>query len=209
MKKILFIMATIVAFVLAGCESHNIWDDGPPEMEHVYYVCFHKTNIQTDFLSYEVAQNGNARWRFGANATAGTWTTTDEQWVATVPFQFHSERVRTYNTVIYFWITNDGTSALTAGTDYTVTLENGSALTPDANGAYSLTWAQTKKGIQNVKIKRSATSPNGVLKVNVLNPANGTPNASDLSTTVNNQTAEYEVRGFTMDYNKTTITFTN
>jgi len=209
MKKILFIVATIVVLVSTGCETHNIWGDGLPEMEHVYYVGFYKTNIQTDFLSYEIAQNGNARWRFGTNATTGTWVTTGEQWVATVPIQFHSERVRSYNAVTYFWITNDGSSVLTAGTDYTVTLENGNILTPDANGAYSLTWLQTKKGIQNVKIKRSAASHNGALKINVLNPANGTPNSSNISTTVNNKTAEYEIRGFTMDYNKTTITFTN
>ena len=209
MKKILFIVATVVAFVSTGCETHNVWGDGQPEKEHIYYVGFYKTNINTNYLSYEVAQNGNARWRFGTSATNGTWESTDEQGVATVPFQFHSERVRTYNAVTYFWVTNEGASDLTAGTDYTVTLENGAALTPDASGAYSLTWMQTKKGIQNVKIKRSATAPNGTLKVNTLNPANGTPQQNDLSTTVNNLTAEYEVRGFTFDYNRVTITFTD
>ncbi|MDR1370524.1 MAG: hypothetical protein LBJ72_10455, partial [Dysgonamonadaceae bacterium] len=74
------------------------------------------------------------------------------------------------------------------------------------SGAYSLTWPETRKGIQNVKIKR-LTSAKGSLRVNVLNPANGTPNASDLSTTVNNKADQYEIRGLTFDYNKVTVTF--
>jgi len=208
MKKILFIVTLAVALISTGCEIHNVWDDGLPEMEHVYYIGFYKSNINTDYLSYEVAPNGGARWRFGASLTAGTWISTDEQWVATVPFQFHSERIRTYDAVTYFWVVNDEASALTAGSDYTVSLENGTALTPNANGAYSLTWPQTQKGIQNVKVKRSASSPNGVLKVYVLDPANGTPQQNDISTTVNHTAAEYEIRAFTFDYAKVTVTFT-
>ena len=209
MKKILFIVAMAIGLLSTGCEIHETWDDGLPEMEHVYYVGFYKSNINTDYLSYEVAKSGAARWRFGASLTAGTWQSTDEQWVATVPFQLHSERVRSYDAVTNFWIANDGESALTAGSDYTVSLENGTALTPNANGIYSLTWPQTKKGIQNVKIKRSASSPNGVLKVYVLDPAKGTPQQSDISTTVNNKATEYEIRGFSFDYSKVTVTFTD
>jgi len=208
MKKTLLIaVIAIASVVFCGCEQHNMWDEGLPEMEHVYYVGFHKTDVNTNYLSYEVAKSGAARWRFGGNATSGTWVATDEAWVATVPFQFHSERTRSYDAVTYFWVTNDGASALTPGTDFTVTLENGATLTPNADGAYSLTWRQTKKGIQNVKIKRSDTSPNGALKVNMFNPANGVPEVTDLSTTVNNNTAEYEVRCLTFDNNRVTITF--
>ena len=207
MKKILFIMATAVILMSTGCEIHELWDDGIPEMEHVYYIGFYKSNIATDFLSYEVAQNGNARWRFGANATTGTWEVTDEQWVATIPIQLYSERVRSYDAVNYFWVYNLDGSSLTAGSDFTVTLENGTPLTPNANGAYSITWPQTKKGIQKVKIKRSATSPNGTLRVNLYNPDSGIPVITDLSTTIQNKTTEYEIRCMTQDNNKVTITF--
>ena len=209
MKKIVFIMATAVALISTSCETHELWDDGLPEMEHVYYIGFYKTNAFTDFLSYEVAQNGDARWRYGANATTGTWAVTDEPWVATVPIRLYSERVRSYDAVTFFYVYNISGSALTAGTDYTVTLENGTVLTPNANGAYSLTWPQTKKGVQNVKIKRSATSPNGTLRVNLYNPADGTPVLTDLSTTIVNKTAEYEIRCMLNDNDRVTITFTN
>ena len=209
MKKILFIVATVVAFLSTGCERHKDWGDGLPEYEHIYYIGFYKTNIAGDYLSYEIAQNGNARWRYGTNATSGTWETTDEQWVATLPMQFWSERVRTYDAVSYFWIFNLSGSALTAGTDYTVILENGTVLTPNTNGAYSLTWPQAKKGIQNVKIKRSAGSQNGALMVNLYNPANPTPVTTDLSTTIQNQTAEFEIRCLINDNDRVAITFTD
>jgi len=176
-------------------------------MEHVYYVGFYKTNIATDFLSYEVAQNGDARWRYGANTAVGTWQATDEQWVATIPIQLYSERVRTYDAVSYFWVYNLDGSSLTAGVDYLVTLEDGTELLPDTKGAYSLVWSQTRKGIQNVTIKRAAISPNGRLGVNLYNPDNGTPVVTDLSTTIQNQTAEFEIRCMTQDNDRVTITF--
>lgn len=209
MKKILYICTAM--FLLLGvtsCEKDNVWGDGLPEMEHVYYVGFYKTNVNTDYLSYEIAADGLARWRFGSSATAGTWANTSEVNVTgPIPLQFHSERVRTYNPVNYFWVTNNGTSStLTAGKDYSVTTESGATITPDAQGAYSVTWEQAKKGIQNIKIKR-LSSVKGSLKVNVLDPAKGTPNASDITTTVNNHTNDYEIRGFTFDYNKVTVTF--
>jgi len=208
MKKIVFIMATAFVLISTGCEIHELWDDGLPEMEHVYYIGFYKTNISTDYLSYEIAQNGDARWRFGSNATTGTWVATGEQWVASVPIQLYSERIRSYNAVSYFWVNNADGSALTAGVDYTVMLENGSVLTPDVNGAYAITWPQTKKGVQNVKIKRSAPLPNGALRVNLHNPANGTPVLTDLSTTIQNKAAEYEIRCMLNDINRVNITFT-
>jgi len=206
MKKILFICITGLLFFMSSCEKDNTWGDGLPEMEHVYYIGFYKTNVNTDYLTYEVAANGDTQWKYGSSATNGTFTATDAKWEIAVPFQFHSERVRSYDSVIYFWVTNNSESNLAAGTDYSVIDENGSVITPDAQGAYSLTWAQTKKGVQNIKFKR-LTSATGSLKVNVLDPAKGAPNANDLTTTVNNHTNDYEVRGFTFDFNKVTINF--
>ncbi len=209
MKKILFIITAAVVLMMTGCEGYRVWDDGLPEMEHVYYIGFFKTNIAADHLSYEVAQNGDARWRFGANATTGTWRPTDEQWVASVPIQLYSERVRNYDAVSFLWVYNLEGSSLIAGTDYTVMLEDGTKLTPNADGAYSVTWPETRKGVQNIKIKRSPTSPSGKLRANLYNPTKTTPIMTDLSTTIQNQTAEYEIRCMTHDNNRVTITFTN
>jgi hypothetical protein len=188
---------------MASCEKDNIWGDGLPEMEHVYYIGFYKTNVNTDALNYEIAADGSARWRINT----GTWMNTGEVNVTSpIPFQFHSERVRSYDAVNYFWVTNNSTPALTAGTDYSVVNESGDVIAPDAQGRYSIIWPQAKKEIRNIKIKR-LSSAKGSLKINVLDPSKGTPNASDISTTVNNHTNDYEVRGFTFDYNKITVTF--
>jgi len=204
MKKILFICATMFLLLCTtACEKANDWGDGLPEMEHVYYVGFYKSNVNTDALNYEIAADGSARWRINT----GTWNNTNEVNITSpVPLEFHSERVRSYDAVTYFWVTNNGTSTLTADTDYSVLTETGATITPDAQGAYSVVWPQTKKGIQNIKIKR-LTSKSGSLRINVLNPALGAPDASNISTTVNNHTNDYEVRGFSFDYNKVTVTF--
>lgn len=209
MKKNSFLIAIIAVLMSISCGKHQLWDDGLPEMEHVYYIGFYKSNIATDYLSYEIGQDGDARWRYGANPTSGTWQATDERWVATVPIQLYSERVRTYDAVNYFWVYNLEGSSLTAGSDYTVTLEDGTELTPNADGAYSLTWPETKKGVQRVKIKRAETAPSGTLRVNLYDPAKATPVITDLSTTIQNQTAEFEIRCMTQDNNRVTISFTD
>ena len=191
----------LLIFTIA-CEKVNDWGDGLPEMEHVYYIGFYKSNVNTDALNYEIAAGGAARWRINT----GTWINTNEVSISSpIPLQLHSERVRSYSAVTYFWVTNNA-SDLIAGTDYSVLTESGATLTPDSQGAYSVTWPQTKKGVQNIKIKR-LTTKNGSLRVNVLNPALGAPDASKIPTTVNNQTSDYEIRGFTFDYNKVTVTF--
>lgn len=209
MKKNSFLIAIIAVLMSISCGKHQLWDDGLPEMEHVYYIGFYKSNIATDYLSYEIGQDGDARWRYGANPTSGTWQATDERWVATVPIQLYSERVRTYDAVNYFWVYNLEGSSLTAGSDYTVTLEDGTELTPNADGAYSLTWPETKKDVQRVKIKRAETAPSGTLRVNLYDPAKATPVITDLSTTIQNQTAEFEIRCMTQDNNRVTISFTD
>jgi hypothetical protein len=186
MKNRIYMLAAVATLLSAGCEDKiNTWGDGDPALEHVYYVGFYKATIFS------------AKFDYPLNAQGDT---------ATIPFQFHSERVRSYNVTTYFWVTNDGTSALTAGTDYTVLGDNGAALSLSPSGAYSLTWPQAVKGKQMVKIVRK-TEATGVLKVNTLDPANGTPTGTNIATTVNNTTTEYEVRGLTHDWNTVTMTF--
>jgi hypothetical protein len=198
MKKTAIITAIASLLMTSACNTVDDWGDGQSEKEHIYYVGFYKTNINTDALSYEVAKNGDSRWRY---ATAA-WQNTTPAFVASVPFQFHSERVRSYNAETKFWIVETG---LTAGTDYSVSVE-GKTLTP-TGGVYSFEWPQTIKGIKQVEIKR-LTDNNGSLKIYVIDPANGTPDPNKYETsTLNNKTSEYEVRGFSFDFGKVTVTF--
>lgn len=47
MKKIALIVATGLLFFLPGCNTIDTWGDGLPEMEHVYYIGFKKTNVNS------------------------------------------------------------------------------------------------------------------------------------------------------------------
>ncbi len=190
MKKIALMAVAAVTFFATGCNTVDTWGDGLPEMEHVYYVGFYKTNVNTNYLHFEVAVDGTSRWCWSGNANpTSTWNSVAETNVAPVPFQFHSERVRTYDAVTNFWIVNADGSSLVAGTDYSVSMD-GTALSP-SSGVYSFSWPQTKKGVRDVKIKR-LTANTGKLLVYVLDPAKGTPNPSEYTTTtVNNKTSEY------------------
>ena len=204
MKKLLYILSVVAAmFTLASCDD-DAWTTDPT-LEHIYYVGFYRTGIYTDALNYEVATDGTARWRIGN----GTWNVTGSDGTSSdIPFQFYSERVRSYDAVTYFFVTNNTGSNLVAGTDYTVIDASGNALTL-ADGKYSLTWPQTVKGIQNVRIKRLSNAT-GALKVNTLDPAKGTPQTTAdtyIESTRNSVTGEYEVRGITSDFNKVTVTF--
>lgn len=204
MKKFIYaITALITTLCMVSCGDDD-WTTNP-DQEHLYYVGFHKTGVFSDALNYEIDTNGTARWRINS----GSWNATGSGGVSSdIPFEFHSERVRSYDAVTFFWVTNTESSTLVAGTDYTVVDESGNALNP-SDGKYSLTWPQTKKGIQNIRIKR-LTSATGSLKINTLNPANGTPAVTEdkyEESTLNNKSGEYEVRGLTHDYNKVTVTF--
>jgi hypothetical protein len=188
---------------ISSCKD-DAWTSDP-DLEHIYYVGFFKAGVFSDALNYEIATNGTARWR--VNSTA--WIVTGTDGVSSnIPFEFHSERVRSYDVTTFFWVSNSGTSGLVAGTDYVVLSESGATLDP-TDGKYSLTWQQAKKGTQIVRIKR-LTSATGTLKINTLDPANGTPKTTEdayRESTLNNKSGEYEVRGLTHDFNKETITF--
>lgn len=195
------VIATVLC-CLSSCEVHELWGDGLLELEDVYVLFLDQPENAADFLSYEIAQNGDARWRYGSSPTSGTWMVS-EQWVASIPFNFRSERVRSYDVVSFIWLE----STLMAGTDYVVTREDGTVITPDANGGYPLIWPQAKKAVQSIKIKRMQGSSNGTVRVQTFNPAKGVPVISDMASLVNNKTAEYEVRCATFDVNKVMVTF--
>lgn len=203
MKKSTNIFVSFMAMLcVVSCDNIDDWTTDPA-LEHVYYVGFYKTGTYSDKLNYEIAADGTARWRIGS----GTWQETGTDNVSSdVPIQLHSERVRSYDVTAYFWVSNSGTSALVAGTDYTVVDESDAPLTL-SDGKYSLTWPQAVKGTQVVRIKR-LTATAGVLLVNTLDPAKGTPvitEESYIESTRNNLTGDYEVRGLSHDFNTVTI----
>jgi hypothetical protein len=204
MKKTIYAFAVMAAMIsVSGCKD-DAWSSDPA-LEHIYYVGFFKAGVFSDALNYEIATDGTARWRVNTAA----WTVTGSDGVSSdIPFEFHSERVRSYDVTTFFWVSNDGTSALVAGTDYAVLNESGATIQP-ADGKYPLAWPQAKKGKQTVRIKR-LTSKQGVLKINTLDPAKGAPATTEdkyRESTLNNKTGEYEVRGLSHDFNKETVTF--
>ena len=205
MKRIIefIIIATVTVLFLTGCDVHDSWGDGRPDLEHTYILFVDQPDNQNDFLSYEVAQNGDAIWRYGTSATSGTWKPYDEKWVVKIPLEFRSERIRTYDVVSFFWIE----STLEAGVDYEVSLEDGVVITPDATGGYKIIWPQAKRGKVTVNIKRIEGSPNGTIRLQTFNRAKGIPVISDMESLVNNRTDEYEVRCASLDVNKVLVTF--
>jgi hypothetical protein len=214
MKKfIIYICVALFMLPFAGCEIHETWEDGRPELEHVYYVSVIKDyNRADDRIEFEVAANGGARWRYlsasaAPNPGTGPWHSTSENMTTSlIPFRFISERVRSYDAVTYFWITENG---LSAGRDYSVHTENGSTLTPNAQGGYMLNWPQAKKGVQYVKIQRLSTTT-GTINLNMLDRSRFTGASYDrdnLETLINNQTNDYLIRGLWFDWNTVIVAF--
>lgn len=203
MRKTTYFFTVILTLsAIISCENDPWTTD--PDMEHIYYVGFYKTGVFSDALNYEISSDGTARWRINK----GTWDVTGNENISSnIPMQFHSERVRSYDAVTFFWVTNaDDNSNLTAGSDYIIIDASGKEIEL-RDGKYSLLWDQTKKGIQNVRIKR-LTASTGVLKVNTLDPSKGRPQTSEdkyIESTRNNMTEQYEVRGLSHDFNKVTI----
>ncbi|MDR2921041.1 MAG: hypothetical protein LBV72_16975 [Tannerella sp.] len=206
MKKLIYaFLAIAVMLINTGCDSIDDWTTGPA-LEHIYYVGFYKTGTYSDNLNYEIAANGTAQWR----VNTGTWMVTGSDGVSSnIPFELHSQLKYSYDIASYFYVTNDGESALNAGTDYVVLDESGNTMTL-SDGKYTITWSQAnKETIKNIRIKR-LTSATGVLKVNTLDPAKGTPSTTEdeyIDSTRNNLTDQYDLRGLTHDFNKTTVTF--
>ena len=76
--------------------------------------------------------------------------------------------------------------------------QNGTVLTPDANGGYSMTWPNALQGSQPVFIK-ALNGKKGKLRVLTFDPTK-TIDPTDVSTTTIVQTNEYEVRAFSENY---------
>jgi len=214
------ICAALVLLSVAGCDPYDSWPAGLAELEHTYYVSSVKTGNGTEQdIQYEILADGTSRFmnRLHFNPAVALelqseWLTQDEKNVTfPIRMRFISEYIRSYDVITYFWVeTRSGD--LTAGTDYSVVTESGAALTPNAQGAYSITWPKAEKAQQNVKIRR-LSSAEGELRVMYLDrtkfsgTGGGTspwfnPDRNKLDEELlNNRTSDYTVRGLWHDYN--------
>lgn len=177
MNKIFIAFMAMIACVLTSCGDDD-WGGGNAEMEHVYYFGFENWGeTANDFNKNAVVYN------VAKGATVS------------IPVQFHSERVRPYDVTVYYYVSS-AEADLKRGTDYEVTNEAGQALTPDANGAFALTFAKAVKGVQSIYIKAGNTA--GTFKVLTFDPNAGAIKHPDNIT--NSRTNDYEVRAFTQNY---------
>ncbi|PXV63037.1 hypothetical protein CLV62_11678 [Dysgonomonas alginatilytica] len=172
MKKILLILLTIAAcHTFTSCGDDD-WGGGEPAMEHVYYIGFEDWGGWTNDVVFNVKQGE----------------------MLTIPIQFHSERVRSYNVVTYYYVSG----TLIRGTDYQITDEAGNILQPDANGAFTTDWPQAIKGVKNIYVKALNASV-GSFTVHTFDPND----KISYTNTTNSITKDYEVRSFTQNYKVT------
>ncbi|MFT3740123.1 MAG: hypothetical protein QM786_15330 [Breznakibacter sp.] len=178
MKKILIAFLTVSAIVFSGCGKDE-WSDGDPAYEHIYYFGFENWGTFKNDVKFDVVREN----------TIG------------IPVQFHSERVRDYDVVAYYYVA--GTAV--RGTDYQIVDESGNVLSPDANGAFSMVWPNAVKGVKDIYVK-ALNGATGTFLVQTFDPNAAVPiSNTDVSSTTNNKTEEYEVRAFSQNY-KVTVT---
>lgn len=204
MKKILFIVMAIAASCTFTSCSDDEWGNGDPAMEHIYYVGFEDWGKLKNDVVFNLKEGESVA----------------------IPIQFHSERVRSYDVVTYYYVSSSG---LTYGTDYQVTDEAGHLLQPDDKGAFLLSWPKAVKGIQKVYVKglkskyvydESKVNKEGltakqieeaikkekdrILSLNLLTVQTFKPSEVISYTNItNSQTNDYEVRAFTQNYKVT------
>lgn len=178
MKKLLILAITAMSCLFSSCEKDE-WSNGDPAFEHVYYYGFENWGTLRNDVRYNVVRG----------ATIG------------IPVQFHSEQVRTYDVITYYYVAG----AAILGSDYQIVDETGTVLTRDANGAFPMVWPQAVKGVKNIYVK-ALNGATGTFTLQTFNPNAEVPiSNADVSTTTNNKTEKYEVRAFSQNY-RVTIT---
>ena len=172
MKKlvILFFAIVSVSSLFVSCEK-DTWADGDPALDHVYYFGFQNWADFKNSVQYDVAQGD----------TIG------------IPVQFYSENALSVDVVTYYYVAGDAVR----GTDYDIVDENGSVLSPDSNGAFSLTWPLATKGVQRIYVK-ALNGSTGSFLVQTFDPTDA--EGISYTNTMNNAASEYEVHAFTQNY---------
>lgn len=181
MKKILLLFAVALCGMSTSC-SDDEWSNNNAAMEHIYYYG----------LCNEKYPNGNEK----------KYDVRQGETVA-VPTQFFSSFTRPYSPVVYYYtdgMADKSKTQLIRGTDYIVVDENGDEITPDENGAFTMTWPNAKAGTQNVYIK-ALNGQTGSMRVLTFDPKKEDElDNMDVESTVIVRTNEYEVRAFTENY---------
>lgn len=180
MKKLLYLLTIILcSTTLFSCDDE--WGNDNAEMEHIYYYGFQDWGHAKNDVVYSVKQGSTV----------------------TIPTQFWCEFVRSYDVVTYYYVSTN----LKKGVDYEIVDEKGAVLNPDANGAYSFTWKNAVKGIQNIYVK-ALNGATGTLSVQTFDPnSDKVLSNQDISSTIQSTTDNYEVRIFTQNYKVTVKLF--
>lgn len=178
MKKIYILLLAVVCCTFTSCGDDE-WDNGDPAMEHIYYFGFENWG-----------QNNNEFNNNKVQYTVEKGTTVE------IPVQFQSERVRSYDVTVYYYALKNDT--IQRGVHYQITDEKGTVLEPDANGAFSMTFPQAKKGVKNIYLKSLNDGKPGAFDLMTFDPNAGEIAHPDNIT--NSQTKDYEVRAFTRNY---------
>jgi hypothetical protein len=177
MKYIFNVLMVVICCAFVSCDNDE-WSNGDPAMEHVYYFGFEnwgdKNSFNNNKVEYTVEQGNTVE----------------------IPVQFHSECVRSYDVVVYYYVST-GTSDLKRGINYQIVDDNGTVIEPDANGAFSMSFPQAKKGVKNIYVK-ALTAGAGSFNVLTFDPTAGEISHPD--NIINSQTKDYEVRAFTKNY---------
>jgi len=178
MKKILLAFMVLVPFIFTNCKK-DPWNNGDPAYEHIYYYGFENWGNLKNDVKYNVSR--------------GT--------TLAIPVQFQSERVRSYDVNTFYYVA--GTAV--RGTDYQMVDSTGTELTPDSNGAFIMIWPKAVKGVKNIYVK-ALNGSTGTFLVQTFDPNAAVPiSNTDVSTTTNNKTDQYEVRAYSQNY-KVTVT---
>ncbi|MDD2306287.1 MAG: hypothetical protein PHP53_16405 [Prolixibacteraceae bacterium] len=177
MKKLIILFITVVAVssLFVSCKKDE-WSKGDPALANVYYVGFQNWADFKNSVKFNVNRNDTV----------------------SIPVQFYSEQVCSYDVVTKYYVTG----AAVLGTDFNIVDKSGTVLTPDANGAFSLTWPQAIKGVKRVYVK----ALNGSAKTFLVQTFD--PNDTEVISythTPNNATDQYQVNAFTQNY-KVTVT---
>ena len=183
MKKIMILLAMVATCGLFSSCGDDDWSNNNPAMEHIYYYGL-----------------GNVKYPGGNELQYNV----EQGEIVEVPTYFFSAYKRSYSPVVNYYTSavpqnkENTEPQLVCGTDYQVVDQNGTVLTTDANGGYSMTWPNALQGSQPVFIK-ALNGKKGKLRVLTFDPTK-TIDPTDVSTTTIVQTNEYEVRAFSENY---------
>lgn len=143
MKSIQYIMLMLLgAIVISSCEKKD-YPAGLSEYEHHYYAIF--------------VPNNNTG--VSVNRTQTT--------LIKFPVQFYSTFTRSYDAVAQYTIVNPATGAAVLDQDYSIVDRNGTKITPDGSGLYSMVFPKAVQATDTIYIKLLNSSVAGTRKMEV------------------------------------------